>query len=227
MAGWPCRAWVSGRYRGGQVLRLFAVMLPAGMSLEFLFYGRIPKGVSVGTDCPQDAGCTKGKAAGGTESLIFGRHVVAMYLQTKEKDMEERVNSIMKTRKIRNFRRTVVAGLAAFMMLAESVTAFACPAVAHDDAQCTCAEEAHNEVILFDEQFVDVDGNVTPVSGISPRLICLKHTIVEGYFQTHVRDGRGGCTVKTYHSTRCVCCNTIWMGDLCAVAEFVTCTHDI
>ncbi len=130
----------------------------------------------------------------------------------------------MKTRKMRNLKRTVVAGLAAFMMLAESVTAFAAPVDAHDEG-CECAE--HGAVILYDEQFVDMEGNITPVSEVSPRLICPGHNIVSGYYQTHVKDGKGGCVVKTYHSTQCLYCETIWVGDLCSVTEFVKCTHNV
>lgn len=130
----------------------------------------------------------------------------------------------MKVQKMKKMKRTMVAGLAAFMMLAESVTAFACPAEPHD-ADCGCGEE-HGAVILYDEQFVDEDGNITPVSGISERTICLGHRIVEGYYQTHVKDGKGGCTVKTYHSTQCVYCFTIWIGDLCSVDMSVKCPHD-
>lgn len=132
----------------------------------------------------------------------------------------------MKTRKMRNLKRTVVAGLAAFMMLAESVTAFAAPVDAHDEG-CECAE--HGAVILYDEQFVDMEGNITPVSEVTPRFgtICPGHRIVEGYYQTHVADGKGGCVVKTYHSTKCVYCDTIWVGDLCSITEFVKCSHDV
>lgn len=131
----------------------------------------------------------------------------------------------MKNRK--SMKRTVVAGLAVFMMLAQSVTAFACPAEPHDEVNCECEEGAHGTCVLYDEQFVDMDGNITPVSGISERLICLKHKIVEGYFQTHVDNGKGGCTVKTYESTRCIYCNTIWMGGLYAIDEFTRCPHDL
>lgn len=134
---------------------------------------------------------------------------------------------MMKTKKMRNLKRTVVAGLAAFMMLAESVTAFACPAEPHDEAHCDCAEGECNADILYDRQFVDMDGNITPVSGVSGRVLCLKHRIVQGYYQTHVKNDTGGCTVKTYNSTQCVYCNTIWVTDLYAIDRFTTCTHNV
>ena len=128
----------------------------------------------------------------------------------------------MKVQKMKKMKRTMVAGLVAFMMLAESVTAFA--AEPHD-AGCGCGEE-HGAVILYDEQFVDEDGNITPVSGISEHVICLGHRIVEGYFQTHVADGKGGCVVKTYHSTKCVYCDTVWVGALYSTDTYAKCPHD-
>ncbi|MCI9570998.1 MAG: hypothetical protein HFH97_00055 [Lachnospiraceae bacterium] len=130
----------------------------------------------------------------------------------------------MKTRKMRNFRKAMVAGATAFLMFAESVTAFACPAEPHDETACACGEE-HGAVVLYDEQFVDEEGNITPVSGIQGRVICFKHDIISGYFQTHVKNDKGGCTVKTYESTQCIYCNTIWLGDLYEVAEYVKCPH--
>lgn len=146
--------------------------------------------------------------------------------KAQKKSHKRKVYSIMK-KNMKNLKKTVVAGLAAFMMLAESVTAFACTEAPHDEANCACAEGEHGDCILFDEQFVDMDGNITPVSGGSGRTICLKHRIVEGYFQTHVKNDTGGCTVKTYHSTQCVYCNTIWMGDLYAIDRFTTCPHNV
>ena len=128
----------------------------------------------------------------------------------------------MKVQKMKKMKRTMVAGLVAFMMLAESVTAFA--AEPHD-AGCGCGEE-HGAVILYDEQFVDEDGNITPVSGISEQTICLGHRIVEGYYQTHVKDGKGGCTVKTYHSTQCVYCFTIWISTVYSKDTYAKCPHD-
>ena len=163
----------------------------------------------------------EGHAARGARALE-GRRPKCNKVVECEK-VVERVNLVMKTRKMRHLKKALVAGLAAFMMLAESVTAFACPADGHDEG-CTCSEE-HGTVILYDEQFVDEDGNISPVSGINPRGFCFKHEIVSGYYQTHVKNSSGGCTVKTYYSTQCIYCNTIWLGDLYAVEEHAKCPH--
>lgn len=127
---------------------------------------------------------------------------------------------------MRHFGKTVVAGIAAFMMLAQPFTALACTEEAHTEA-LECAEEhgALGEVILYDAQFVDEDGNVYPVEELSPQLFCIKHEIVSGYFQTHVKDDKGGCTVKTYDSTKCLICDTIWLGDLVNKTVYAKCPH--
>ncbi len=128
----------------------------------------------------------------------------------------------MKVREMRKMKKTMVAGLAAAMMLAQSITVFACSAEPHDETDCGCTEAG----VLYDEQFVDMDGNITPVSGISMQTICPGHRKLEGYYQTHVKDDKGGCVVKTYESTQCVYCFTIWVGDLYAIDRFVKCPHD-
>lgn len=134
----------------------------------------------------------------------------------------------MKTQMIRRFGKTVVASLTAFMMMAQPFTASACTAEPHVDT-CECGEEHSAELnaIFSDAQFVDEDGNVYPVSGISPQVFCPGHEKVNGYFQTHVSDGKGGCTVKTYKGVKCVICDTIWLGDLIDISEYAKCPHDI
>lgn len=132
----------------------------------------------------------------------------------------------MKTQKMGRFGKTVVASLAAFMMLAQPFTAAACPADVHVDAEeCTEEHDVVESGIFYDAQFVDEDGNVYPVSEISPQVFCFKHEKVDGYFQTHVEDGKGGCTVKTYKGVTCVICDTIWVGDLIRITEYAKCPH--
>lgn len=138
-------------------------------------------------------------------------------------------NLTMKTRKMRNLRKMFVAGAAAFLLMAESVTAFACPAV-HEEPVAGCTEEGHDhegcgEVILYDEQFVDAEGNIRPASLVNGRVFCLKHDKVPGYFQTHVKNADGGCTVKTYEGVTCIYCETIWLGDLYATSKYGKCPH--
>lgn len=159
--------------------------------------------------------------------LSLGREALDDGEEEHKRVVEERVNLIMKTRKMGRFGKTAVAGFAALMMLAESVTAFACPAELPEEV-CTCDEEGHEgcgEVILYDEQFVDEEGNIYPAHTVNGRVFCLGHVKVDGYFQTHVKNDNGGCTVKTYKATQCAYCYTIWLGDLYATSIYPKCIH--
>lgn len=164
--------------------------------------------------------------------LSLGRKALDGSEEEHESIIVERVNLIMKIRKMGRFGKAAVAGFAALMMLAESVTAFACPAEPQfPEGVCTCGEEGHEgcegcgEVILYDEQFVDEEGNIYPSHTISMRLPCFKHEKVEGYLQNHYKYDDGSCTVKTYKATTCLICDTIWMGDLVSARKYVTCPH--
>lgn len=67
--------------------------------------------------------------------------------------------------------------------------------------------------------------NVYPVNSSSPYVFCIKHDIVSGYFQAHQKDGKGGCIVKIHESTKCLNCNTIWIGAWVKTLMYAECPH--
>ncbi len=131
----------------------------------------------------------------------------------------------MKTRKMKLWQKVMASGVLACMLTVNSMTAFACPDGHKAEENAAEAVEEQEPVVLYDSQFVDEEGNVTPVSTHMPRVWCFKHDIVSGYVQTHVKNDKGGCTVKTYEATQCIICNTIWTGDRIRVTTYVTCPH--
>lgn len=157
------------------------------------------------------------------------------------KDAEERLRTIMKEKNVRVWEKLVGGGLLAVLLFVNSLTALAYPNVFHvDSAVQETAEDAAEgdscwmycealgesvENIVYDQQFIDEAGQVYPVGNQGERVFCFAHSIVFGYFQTHVKDDNGGCTVKTYESTFCSKCNTIWVGDLYSTTVYVKCPH--
>lgn len=156
----------------------------------------------------------------------------------------ERVNLVMGTKERKAWKKRLAAGAFAAMMVLNSFTALAYPDVYHVDiAYEDMAEEAsdgsafwiegtqeirYNEnvfEVLYEESFIDVEGNIYSVDSYSPYVFCIKHKIVPGYFQTHKKDENGGCTVKVCEGTRCTICNSIWVGDLYSVTTYVKCPH--
>lgn len=157
---------------------------------------------------------------------------------------EERVKEIMSKRMMRGWEKVVAGSVFAIMLLVNSMTAFAYPEVYHmeepteetseimvdGDIFVAFDEGAFDfdfsaETVLYDEQFIDEAGNIYPVISENARVICLKHNVVSGYLQSHVKDDNGGCTIRIYECTRCTICNTIWIGDLVSTHIYVTCPH--
>lgn len=160
------------------------------------------------------------------------------------KKAKERVVLIMNEKQRKTWQKVIAAGVFAVMLFANSLTALAYPNVYQMEATSEReAEIAINSelmwmesdfqdeynfdlnIIKYDRQFVDENGNIYPADETSPHILCLKHSIVSGYLQMHERNSSGGCTVYTYNSTRCTNCDTIWIGDLVSTTNYVTCPH--
>lgn len=171
--------------------------------------------------------------------IFKSRNAEKAYVSTKE-----RVNLVMEVKQIKKWKKRFAAGVFAALMIVNSFTALAYPDVYHVDVdQTATAEDASDgsaawadfsvvEVynkpvfeVIYEDQFIDKEGNVYPASSFSPYVFCIKHDIRPGYFQTHVKDDNGGCTVKTYEGTRCTICNSIWVGDLYSTLTYVKCPH--
>lgn len=160
------------------------------------------------------------------------------------KKARERVVLIMDGKQRKTWEKVIAACVFAVMLFANSLTALAYPDVyqmetaaekvaknsvngetmwVDDDSQ-----DGYNvdlSIIQYDSQFVDENGNIYPADETSPYVFCLKHDIVSGYIQTHVRNSSGGCEVETYKSTRCTNCDTIWVGDWVSTTNYNVCPH--
>lgn len=156
----------------------------------------------------------------------------------------ERVNLIMKRKEIKSWKKRLAASVFAGLLVVNSFTAMAYPDVYHVESSSIKAgedsaegnafwleepiEEGYKDSeieVLYEEEFIDMEGNVYPVNASSPYVFCIKHYIVSGYYQTHVKDAKGGCTVNTYESEKCTICNTIWVGDLYKTSTWTKCPH--
>ncbi len=164
---------------------------------------------------------------------------------------KERVNLIVNAKEIKNWKKRLAAGVFAGLLVANSFTAMAYPNVYHvEDNEANVVkgtvvgdgfwtsglyeEDGYDEIstesnlmaeVLYDEEFIDEDGNIHPINSHSPYVFCFKHDIVSGYYQTHLKDDKGGCTVEIYESTKCLNCNTIWIGDWVKTLMYAICPH--
>lgn len=158
-------------------------------------------------------------------------------------EIDRRIALMKETREIGGKEKAVAIGVFAFLVFLNSLTALAYPKVRHvKDAVIETAEDAvdgnnfwiydynvegydiYQDLVLYDEQFVDEDGEIYPID-FTAEEGCLKHNIISGIVQVHGRDGEGGCTLEVYDGTRCTECGTVWKGDLLHKTRKMPCSH--
>lgn len=153
---------------------------------------------------------------------------------------EERVNLIMVKRKFSRAEKVLATFVFALILFVDSLTAMAYPDIYHVDADVS-VENVNNysaykdlevgvptDVILYDEQIIDKDGNILPASDASTYgLICtvFGHKDEPCYFESHKKNDDGSCEVKVYNARLCAVCNHIWVESLHSTYTFVTCPH--
>lgn len=81
------------------------------------------------------------------------------------------------------------------------------------------------DIILYDEQFVDEDGNIYPINEKMDAYANCSHTYINGIAEKHNKKSDGSCTMTYYESQYCTKCgNCIW-GKQIGVSSFVKCLH--
>lgn len=152
---------------------------------------------------------------------------------------------LMKNRKsISNRENVIVVSIFVVLIFLDSLTALAYPEIDHVKSEnVNVAEDAVDgdnfwiydyvtdgygtleEILLYDEQFVDEKGEIYPVELTTEEEICSEHEIVPGVVQIHHKDSDGGCTTETYEGTRCTECGMVWKGNLLREARKIPCPH--
>ena len=176
------------------------------------------------------------------------RHGMTMSnaLADKNKKVHERINKLMNSRKMKRWEKIIAVSAFVVFMLVDSTVALAYPNVYHVEDE-TDASEAVIPVaagsglwinsdsslgyckpifeVLYDEEFIDENGTITPINLNQPLVFCIGHDWIQGYIQTHEKSDDGGCTVKVFNAKRCPYCNTIIIESLYTTQIFVTCPH--
>ena len=84
---------------------------------------------------------------------------------------------------------------------------------------------AENAPVLYDEQFVDADGNVYEVhSDASPYYKC-DHSFKDGVFVQHTTYKDGSCTMEYYEGQMCTMCSYTIVGDFISSHTYAKCPH--
>lgn len=85
-------------------------------------------------------------------------------------------------------------------------------------------DEQEIDVILYDRQFVDEEGNIYPVPETEPQWGC-DHDYVSGKEKFHNSHSDGSCEVIVYKAERCSKCGTVKLGELISSHYYAVCPH--
>lgn len=165
-------------------------------------------------------------------------------LEDGDSAIDKRIKLIKKAEKIAFPKKFLSMSVFVFLVFVDSLLAFAYPKVQHiENAVVEAAEDAIGgnnywaydyveegygaitEVILYDEQFVDETGQIYPISAPETSSPCTNHETVSGFYQKHTVNEDGSCVVETYECTKCVICDTFWIGDFSSRNTKIPCVH--
>ena len=161
------------------------------------------------------------------------------------KRLKERMDNLMKRRK---WNKAVAGMLVTVLAFANSMTVFAYRDTFQKEFEEDVSQEEieyalDNDVftfdfeetswedkqaleeleILYDNQFIDEEGNIYPVT--DPVQRGCSHTYVSGIETTHHPFSDGGCELKEYNSKRCSKCGYVVTGSLRSTTTYVKCPH--
>lgn len=169
---------------------------------------------------------------------------LALHLEKSKILLEERIINIM-DKKEKNLGKSVLcAALMAVILFGSSFTVLAYDHVVVDNFTTTLPQEgdaygddyfildgmenpfkADIPPIVYDEQFVDEDGNIYNLAGEPQVYADCTHNYVSGQKVKHEVNRQGGCTVTVYKAQRCTLCGNVVLGDIISTTNYPVCPH--
>lgn len=108
--------------------------------------------------------------------------------------------------------------------LNDDVYLFALDDISEGDSQeFILMEEIEEPEILYDNQFIDEEGNIYPIT--EPVQRGCSHTYESGTSVSHHSNSDGSCDVRKYNSRRCSKCGLVVEDSLISTTHYVVCPH--
>lgn len=139
-------------------------------------------------------------------------------------------------------KEMVRKGIAAVVMVATVIASASTilayePFVSTNEEATVCVEEG--EFATFESEsitgnhdfnnsysiFIYEDGTKVDVTDEDLTYALCIHSLVSGYYDVHISNSTGGCTVKEYNAKRCTKCGYIEVGSLHATVTYTVCPH--
>ena len=165
-------------------------------------------------------------------------------LDNGNEEIEKRIALMKEQRNIQRKEKAIAICVFGLLVFLDSLTALAYPQVYHIKSSAIevaedsigggnfwvddYVEEGYSmtsDLISYEEQFVDKEGQIFPVELNNKYGECYEHDKVSGIIQIHIVENDGGCIVETYEGTRCTKCSVGWRGELLNKISNMPCTH--
>ena len=159
------------------------------------------------------------------------------------KMLKRRINYMMKKRKSGLLQRSLAMGLSALTIMMSAGTVFAYePAQSSDMSFNEVLSDAQEDDFFSydfgspslvnefdfskgDEVFVGLDGTQELIQESNPNRAICRHSMVDGYFSKHSKNGSGGCTVTIYTFQRCNKCGYLANAKYSNTVTYAKCPH--
>lgn len=150
---------------------------------------------------------------------------------------------MMKKRKSGLVQRSLAMGISALTIMMSAGTVFAYePAQSSDMSFNEVLSDAQEEDFFSydfgspslvnefdfskgDEIFVGLDGTQELIQESNPNRAICRHSMVDGYFSKHSKNGSGGCTVTIYTCQRCNKCGYLANAKYSNTVTYAKCPH--
>lgn len=159
------------------------------------------------------------------------------------KMLKRRINYMMKKRKSGLLQRSLAMGLSALTIMMSAGTVFAYePAQSSDMSFNEVLSDAQEDDFFSydfgspslvnefdfskgDEVFVGLDGTQELIQESNPNRAICRHSMVDGYFSKHSKNGSGGWTVTIYTCQRCNKCGYLANAKYSNTVTYAKCPH--
>lgn len=159
------------------------------------------------------------------------------------KMLKRRINYMMKKRKSGLLQRSLTIGLSALTIMMSAGTVFAYEPAQSSDMSFNEVLSDSQEDDFFsydfgspslvnefdfskgDEIFVGLDGTQELIQESNPNRAICRHSMVDGYFSKHSKNGSGGCTVTVYTCQRCNKCGYLANAKYDYTVTYTKCPH--
>lgn len=168
-------------------------------------------------------------------------------LSSKGKMLKRRISYMMERKNAGLLQKVLIVALSIVTVIASACTVFAYePMQSSDESFSDVVLDDSLDVFSYDLSstdfinsdlvntldfsksdtlFIFEDGRQIPIyDSTSERALCI-HSMVNGYFSTHGKNGSGGCTVKVYSCQRCNKCGYLANAVLYSTHTYTTCPH--